>query len=57
MLDETIFHPRRARYKEPFGAVPVGTEVRFSVAAPAGAAGCTLRLYREDGTLLHQQYL
>ena len=54
MLDETIFHPRRARYKEPFGAVPVGTEVRFSVAAPAGAAGCTLRLYREFAGVLEE---
>ena len=54
MLDETIFHPRRARYKEPFGAVPAGTEVRFSVAAPAGAAGCTLRLYREFAGVLEE---
>lgn len=47
MLDETIFHPRLSQYKEPFGAVPLGTAVRLSPAAPEGAAECVLVAQRE----------
>ncbi len=29
MLDALIYHPRRKHCKNPFGAVPLGTQVRF----------------------------
>ena len=42
MLDTSIYHPRLPRFKTPFGAVPLGTRVQFSVGLPEGAVGCTL---------------
>lgn len=42
MLDALIYHPRRKHCKNPFGAVPLGTQVRFSAGLPAAAVGCTL---------------
>ena len=42
MLDALIYHPRRKHCKDPFGAVPLGTQVRFSAGLPAAAVGCTL---------------
>ena len=37
MLDALIYHPRRKHCKNPFGAVPLGTQVRFSAGLPAAA--------------------
>ena len=47
MLDPTVFHPRMARWKEPFGAVVPGTQVRFTVGRCAKATGCALCLHEE----------
>ena len=42
MLDTSIYHPRLPQCKSPFGAVPLGTAVHFSVGLPKNAVGCTL---------------
>lgn len=47
MLDTSIYHPRLAQYKQPFGAVPLAATVSFAVGLPAGAVGCTLSTRRE----------
>ena len=47
MLDPTVFHPRMARWKEPFGAVAPGTQVRFTVGRCAKATSCALCLHEE----------
>lgn len=42
MLDASIYHPRLKHCKDPFGAVPLGTQVHFSAGLPTAAVGCTL---------------
>ena len=42
MIDASIYHPRLKHCKDPFGAVPPGTQVHFSAGLPTAAVGCTL---------------
>ena len=49
MLDRTIYFSRDTRYKDPFGAVPLGRAVRFTLRPHhwEGFTACTLLTYGE----------
>ena len=49
MTDRLVFDPRDPRYKKPFGAVRLGTEVTLTLRplAQEQFSGCTLLLYEE----------
>ena len=49
MLDRSIFFSRDTAYKSPFGAVPRGTAVTFTLRPHSweGFTACTLLTYRE----------
>ncbi len=59
MSDRFVFDPRDQRYKTPFGAVPCGTTVSFTLRPLAGEgfAACSLLICREFAGVTQEQEL